>query len=80
MRRFAEAGRLDRLCARGQLRWQQVSDLATTVAAFHDAAQPQPPDALRRTLSSAGPALENFDELPALLPSGEAHQRAVAAG
>jgi len=76
MHRFAEAGRLDHLCARRQLRWQQVSDLAATVAAFHDGATIAAlPTRFGQPSQVLAPALENFDELPALLPSGEAHQR-----
>jgi aminoglycoside phosphotransferase family enzyme len=76
MHRFAEAGRLDHVCARHQLRWQQVSDLATTVAAFHDGTTIAASSTRFGEPSQVlAPALENFDELPALLPSGEAHQR-----
>jgi aminoglycoside phosphotransferase family enzyme/predicted kinase len=38
MRRFDEQGRLDRLCDRGELHSAHLSDLAASVAAFHDTA------------------------------------------
>jgi aminoglycoside phosphotransferase family enzyme/predicted kinase len=69
MRRFAEAGRLDRLCARGQLRRQHVSDLAATVAAFHQQAASAPlPTPFGAPEQVLAPALANFDELGTLLP------------
>lgn len=64
MRRFDEGGRLDRVCARGELHTPQVSDLATTLAAFHQTAASAPAasgfassDAILRQV------LDNFDEL-----------------
>jgi hypothetical protein len=78
MHRFAEAGRLDHLCARGQLQWRQVSDLAATVATFHDGASIAAlPTRFGEPAQVLAPALENFDELPALLP-GTAEQRRLA--
>ncbi|HCV12955.1 MAG TPA: hypothetical protein DGC76_04515 [Candidatus Accumulibacter sp.] len=69
MRRFAEAGRLDRLCARGQLGRQQVSELAATLAAFHADAATAPPDSrFGEPQQVLAPALANFDELRDLLP------------
>src|SRR5450830_1601686 len=38
MRRFDEAGRLDRVCDRGELQPRHLSDLADTLVAFHEAA------------------------------------------
>jgi aminoglycoside phosphotransferase family enzyme len=38
MRRFDEAGRLDRVCARGELRPAHLSALAATLTAFHETA------------------------------------------
>jgi hypothetical protein len=78
MHRFAEAGRLDHLCARGQLQWRQVSDLAATVATFHDGASIAAlPTRFGEPAQVLAPILENFDELPALLP-GTAEQRRLA--
>lgn len=64
MRRFAEAGRLDHLCARGALEAAQVSALAKAIAAFHHEA------ALAAIDSRFGaadavimPMLANFTEL-----------------
>ena len=64
MRRFDEAGRLDHVCARGDLRAEHLSDLADTLNTFYacaavaaQATRFGSPDAIL-----AG-ALENFDEL-----------------
>ena len=69
MRRFDEAGRLDRVCARRELQPSHLSALADTLAVFHDTAaiaaaashfgQPQ---------TIAAPARDNFDDLLRLLP------------
>ncbi len=76
MRRFAEAGRLDRLCRRGQLRLQQISDLAVTVAAFHEhAAKAALSTRFGEPAQLLAPALENFDELARLLPDDEEQAR-----
>ncbi len=76
MRRFAESGRLDRLCRRGQLRLPQVSELAATVAAFHEQAA-QAPQATRfgEPAQVLAPMLENFEELRKLLPDREQQTR-----
>jgi len=64
MRRFDEAGRLDRLCDRGELAPSHLSDLAESLCAFHQAAAHAAADT---RFGSAGAillqALENFDEL-----------------
>ena len=76
MRRFAEAGRLDHLCARQQLRAQQISDLAATVAAFHERAAVAPPATrFGEAAQVLAPALANFAELRPLLPGRDAQQR-----
>ena len=69
MRRFDEAARLDRVCARGELLPVHLSDLADTLVAFHDGAQTAPqasrfgsPSQIRAT------ALDNFQALLRLLP------------
>jgi aminoglycoside phosphotransferase family enzyme len=55
MRRFAEAGRLDHLCRRGQLQARQISELAATLAEFHERADIGTPiDTLRRTGTGTG--------------------------
>lgn len=72
MRRFNEAMRLDHVCKRGELTPAHLSDLARTVVAFHAAADVAPPDSRFGTPDQVlAPAIENFDELDALLP-GEA--------
>jgi aminoglycoside phosphotransferase family enzyme/predicted kinase len=68
MRRFAEAGRLDRLCARGQLRPHQISELAATIAGFHqEALAATPSTRFGEPEQVLAPALANFDELARLL-------------
>jgi hypothetical protein len=64
MRRFDEAGRLDRVCARGELQPAHLSNLAETLAAFHQAAATAPPESRFGTTSSIiGPARDNFCDL-----------------
>ena len=64
MRRFDEAGRLDRVCARGELRPAHLSTLATTLAAFHEtAARAAPATRFGSDSAILTQALENFDEL-----------------
>ncbi|MBL8393724.1 MAG: AAA family ATPase [Candidatus Accumulibacter sp.] len=76
MHRFAESGRLDRLLARGQLPRQVVSDLAATIAGFHQEAATAPSGSIfGKPAQVLAPALENFDELPALLNDEELHLR-----
>ena len=69
MRRFDEAGRLDRVCARGDLRPAHLSDLAGRLAAFHaTAARATPASRFGSASAILAAALENFDELmPAAL-------------
>lgn len=76
MRRFAESGRLDHLCARGQLNTGHVSALAAAVVAFHQQLAPAA-TATRFGEPAAvlAPALANFAELPALLNSNEEQAR-----
>ena len=69
MRRFAEAGRLDRVCARGELAASEVSALAAAVTAFHcDAAIAPMNSQFGLPEQVLAPALENFAELQELLP------------
>ena len=64
MRRFDESGRLDHLCARGELRPDHLSDLALHLAQFHAGAPVAPPDSrFGRPAEVRAPALENFQEL-----------------
>jgi aminoglycoside phosphotransferase family enzyme/predicted kinase len=70
MRRFAESGRLDHVAARGELAPQQLSQLAATLVAFHQAAAVAAPGtrfgAPEPVLAAAR---ENFTELRQLLPT-----------
>ncbi|MDP2367176.1 AAA family ATPase [Rhodoferax sp.] len=79
MRRFDEAGRLDRVCARGELRPAHISDLADSVAAFHEAAATAPM-ASRFGLPQQvmTPARDNFDDLLQRLPGAGPRARLVA--
>lgn len=72
MRRFDDAARLDRVCARGELRPADLSDLADTLVAFHTSAAAPLPDAFCGSADSViGPARENFQDLRTLLaPAG----------
>ena len=69
MRRFDDAARLDRVCARGELQPEHLSDLADTLVAFHAGAAIAPPGsrfgAPQQVLT---PALDNFDDLAHGLP------------
>ena len=69
MRRFEEAGRLDRVCARGELQPGHLSNLADTLAGFHENAAVAPAES-RFGLPEkiAKPALDNFHDLALLLP------------
>ncbi|MBL8367939.1 MAG: AAA family ATPase [Candidatus Accumulibacter sp.] len=72
MRRFAEVGRLDRLCARGQLHAKQMSALAATIAEFHAQAATAPAGTRFGDPEQVlAPALANFAELATLLPGSE---------
>ncbi|HSG21535.1 MAG TPA: hypothetical protein VLA64_01105, partial [Azonexus sp.] len=69
MRRFAEAGRLDHVCARGELSLAQLSELARVIVEFHESAAVAPADSpFGEPAQVLAPALENFAELHNLLP------------
>ena len=64
MRRFDEAGRLDRVCARGELTSAHLSDLAGTLVAFHESAAMAPPTSRFGSASQVlAPVLGNFSDL-----------------
>ena len=64
MRRFDEGGRLDRVCARGELQSAHLSNLAEILVAFHAAAASAPPESRFGSASSIiGPARDNFRDL-----------------
>jgi len=70
MRRFDDTARLDRLCARGALQPQHLSDLAETLVAFHDSAAMAPPASRFGSPAQAlASALDNFDDLAQGLPA-----------
>jgi predicted kinase len=69
MRRFAEVGRLDHVCERGELTTAQLSELARVIVTFHQNAAVAAADSRFGTPEQVlAPALENFDELGSLLP------------
>ena len=68
MRRFDEAGRLDRLCARGALTAAHVSDLAATLVAFHATAAVAPAGSRFGSPAQVlAPMMDNFHDLGQLL-------------
>jgi aminoglycoside phosphotransferase family enzyme/predicted kinase len=70
MRRFDEAMRLDHLAARNELAPRHMSLLARDIAALHAGAAVAPAQARFGSAEQAlAPALENFDELFALMPA-----------
>ncbi|HMV05182.1 MAG TPA: AAA family ATPase [Accumulibacter sp.] len=71
MRRFAESGRLDRLCVHRHLFPEHISELGTAIATFHQAAAVAPPASeFGRPELVRAQVLDNFTELEALLPDG----------
>ena len=78
MRRFDEAARLDRVCARGELRPAHLSDLAGTLAAFHaDAASAPPESRFGEPAQVLAPMLDNFTDLKHMLHPGTGDDVAV---
>ena len=79
MRRFDETARLDRVCARGELKPGHLSDLADTVVAFHATAAVAP-QASRFGLASEvmAPARDNFADLRRLMPQEPLQARLAA--
>jgi uncharacterized protein len=76
MRRFDESGRLDRVCERGDLRPDHLSDLADTLSAFHEsAAVAAPASRFGSADAILSAALENFDELQQATALPGAQQR-----
>ena len=68
MRRFDEAARLDRVCARGALTPQHLSELAQSLVSFQHSAAAAPVDSRFGTPGAIlAPVLENFAQLQALL-------------
>ena len=76
MRRFDEAGRLDRVCARGELRPEHLSDLAETLDRFHDKADMAPEVSRFGSANSIlQPTRDNFADLLRLLPGSDLQTR-----
>lgn len=76
MRRFDDADRLDRVCARGELQARHLSDLAATLAAFHAGAQAAPvASRFGSPQTIAAPALANFDALRGALEQADLSAR-----
>jgi uncharacterized protein len=76
MRRFDEANRLDRVCARGELLPEHLSDLADTLVEFHNAADAAPTASRFGSASSIlQPTRDNFADLSRLLPSASHQDR-----
>lgn len=72
MRRFDETARLDRVCARGELRPQHLSDLAATLVAFHkSAASASASSRFGSPPQIAAQAQDNFDDLASALPDAD---------
>ena len=76
MRQFDQAGMLERVLARGELRGAHADELADLVAGFHATLPPAAPNSgYGNSESVVGPALQNFDQLLPLLESD--HDRAA---
>lgn len=79
MRRFDEAGRLDRVCSRGALQPAHLTDLADGLARFHQAAAIAPATARFGSPEQVmAPARDNFDDLLRLLPEASLRARLMA--
>ena len=79
MRRFDEALRLDHIAARGELTPEHMSLLAAEIAGFHARAAVAPADSRCGDPDQVlAPALENFEELHALLPDAADRLRLAA--
>ncbi len=76
MWRFDEHGRLDRVCARGELRAAHLCDLADTLVAFHaDAAVAHADTRFGSPAHILAPAIDNFRDLAQLIPNPHLQQR-----
>lgn len=77
MRQFSQDALASRVLARGDLTAKRLMDLANRIAAFHTAAPRDPPGECGTPESVSRSALQNFDEIAALLT--EARDRNVLA-
>jgi uncharacterized protein len=79
MRRFDEAGRLDRVCARGELLPAHLSDLADALVAFHATAAIAPVTSrFGSTAEIITQARDNFHDLVQMLPQAAVQARLEA--
>jgi aminoglycoside phosphotransferase family enzyme/predicted kinase len=79
MHRFDAAARLDRVCDRGELRFEHLSELAVTLTAFHAIAQQAPPGSRYGSPNAViAPMRESLRDLLAWLPHGDAPARLAA--
>jgi aminoglycoside phosphotransferase family enzyme/predicted kinase len=79
MRRFDDDARLDRVCTRGALTPQHLSELARTLVSFHrDAAAAPAASNFGAPAGILSPVLENFEGLQALLPAPQWQDRLEA--
>ncbi len=79
LRRFDEAGRLDHVCARGELTAAHLSDLADSLVAFQAAAALSLVDSPFGSAESVlAPVKDNFADLQQLLPSAGLQTRLAA--
>ncbi len=76
MRRFSEAGRLDRVCERGELRTEHLTDLAQGLVAFHEAAAAAPDKSIfGRPDVVLAPMIENLSISSDLLRGADCQDR-----
>jgi aminoglycoside phosphotransferase family enzyme/predicted kinase len=76
MRRFDEAGRLDRVCERGELQPEHLTDLAQGLVAFHEAAAVAPMDSRFGTPATVlAPMIENLNISSELLQGADCQDR-----
>lgn len=79
MRRFDQAGRLDQVCARSELRAAHLSGLADTLATFHTAAKRAPPASGYGSPDAVmAPMRDNLRDLMAARPPKGVSQQLVA--
>ncbi|MEI8323826.1 MAG: phosphotransferase, partial [Betaproteobacteria bacterium] len=79
MRRFDEAARLDRVCARAALRSEHLADLAQTLVGFHESAAVAPPDSRFGAPELVlAPMLENLRMSSELLARADCQDRLQA--
>ena len=81
MRRFDEAGRLDRVCGRGELRSAHLSDLAQSLVSFHAGAAVAPVASnWGAPAAILAQAMDNFTDLLTLLPDAPLQARLAVNG